>query len=231
MKPTKPILTLLAAITMAAPISAQVAPPAPNIDPDTTPTRPKRPARPELATELKTKLDSYKQEHEALRKALKERLAKIENPTREKIRRITNEFKANHAAKFQAQKALATQINEGLKTARPERPAKPEVSDQVKTQVKSLQTQHKEIHQSIQASKAALKTALQDATREERKQLLDNFRQDQKELHEQMKGIQRQIRETMAACFFPTAASDTRTELRRPPTRTEVQEARRTSDR
>ena len=234
MKPTKPILTALAAICLAAPVSAQdpvPPPPEPNIDPDTTPTRPERPARPELASELKTKLDAYKLEHEKLRNALKARLARIENPTREKIRRATHEFKTNHEAKLLAQKLLAAQIKEGLKTARPDRPEKPEVSDEVKTQVKTLQTQHKEIHQSIQASKAALKTALQDVTREERKQLLDKFRQDQKDLHEQMKGIQRQIRETMAASFANIATTDTRTELRRPPTRTEVQEARRTSDR
>jgi predicted transcriptional regulator len=235
MKPTKSVSTFLAAIVFSAPLLGQEPspPPATDLEPGNEPIRPERPARPELNDELKNKLQKYKQEQDALRKALKDRLDKIQNPTREKIQMVTRQFKANHQTHLAAQKFLASQIKEGLKAARPERPSKPEVTAEVKEQVQGLQDQHKKIHETIQASKAKLKESLHDVvSKEERRQLLDAFRQDQKDLHEQMKNIQRQIRETMVSSQPNiTADSATRPEMRRPPTRKEVSEARRTVDR
>lgn len=237
MKHSKPLPILLVALNLAVPLFSQEPspPPPPDLPDDNTgalaPTRPERPARTELANTLKEKLEDYKTKQDNLRKALKDRLAQIDNPTREKIRIATQAFELLHKDQLDALKARAALIKAELDAARPARPSKPLVSDEIKTQVISLQNQHKEVHDSLQASKAELKIALQDVTDEERAQLLDEFRQNQKDLHEQMKNIQRQIRETLHASLNTTDATTIRIEDRRPPSRTEVLEARRTADR
>lgn len=230
MKPIRTITAVLSTLALALPLLGQNPPAPPPVDPGAEPDRPERPAR-ELSDHLQAKLDNYKKKKDELRKALEQKLAKINNPTRAKIKQATKEFEIEQKPKFDAQKALAAQIKVEMEAARPERPAKPQVSPEVKTQVKTLQNQSKAIQNTLKTSSNALKVALKDATREEAKQLKDAFREEQKDLHDQMKDIQRQIRETLAAATpDASTASATRTEPRRPPSREEVEEARRTSD-
>ena len=199
------------------------------------PERPERPARPELNTELKDKLASYKEENDKLRSELKTQLKALSQPTREEIRQVTKAFQAANKDRIDQQKQLATEIKDGLKGARPERPTKPAISDAVSSQMDELRKQHGEIQKAAEESKRVLKETLADATKEERKQLIDQFREDQKKLHEELKGVQRQIRETLESArpSLSTEAGVERRERRRPPTRDDVRKTgdRRTSGR
>jgi len=199
------------------------------------PARPERPARPELNAELKDKLASYKEENDKLRSKLKTQLKALSKPTREEIRQVTQAFQAANKERLDQQKQLAAEIKDGLKVSRPERPAKPAVSDLVSSQMDELRKQHSEIQKAAEESKRVLKETLADATKEERKQLLDQFREEQKQLHEELKGVQRQIRETLESArpSLSTEAGAERPERRRPPSRDDVRKTgdRRTSGR
>ena len=80
--------------------------------------RPARPARPELSDDLKGQLDSYKKEHDDLRKSLHEKLKALKNPTRDQVKKITKEFQEANKDRYEAQKELAKSLKDGLKAAR-----------------------------------------------------------------------------------------------------------------
>ncbi len=186
--------------------------------------RPTRPARPELSDDLKGKLDSYKQEHADLRKALNDKLKALKNPTRDQVKKITKEFHEANKDRFEAQKELAKTLKDGLKAARPERPSKPVVPEKVL----ELRAAHDKVIKSVSESKRELMAALAKASKEERKSLLDGFREEQMKLQEEMKNIQRQIRESIHATSTDATAVKTRVK-RRPPPRPDV--SAKTTDR
>lgn len=233
MKKAKFFLLLSALTGWSVLAFSQTAPPPPpggDTDAD-APERPERPARTELSPDLKDKLSSYKEEHDSLRNELKALIKQLNKPNREKIREITKKFEVDNLSRIQAQKDLAKEIKTGLKEARPERPAKPQISPEMKLKVDLLRKQHKEINNAVAESTKELKTQLQIATREQRKELLDAFREDQKKLHQDLKNIQRQIRETLQPAIT-ASTSGVRTNNRRPPSRDDVvTDVRRESDR
>jgi len=191
-----------------------------------------RPSRPELSTELKDQLASYKKENEALRQELKAKLKNLKKPTREEIRKITQAFQRDNEDRLEAQKQLATQIKDSLQSARPSRPEKPSVPKEISDKMKTLREKHKTIEELVLAGKRELKAQLATASLEERKELLDSFREDQKKLHEDLKSVQRQIRETFHSNASSQGAS-IRSETRRPPSRQDIQktDVRRSRDR
>jgi len=188
--------------------------------------RPTRPARPELSDDLKGQLDSYKKEHDDLRKALHEKLKALKNPTRDQVKKITKEFHDTNKDRFDAQKELAKSLKDGLKAARPERPAKPVVPEKVL----ELRAAHDKVLKSVSESKREFMSALSKASKEERKDLLDGFREQQKKLQEEMKNIQRQIRESIDKPKTDVIAEKPRVE-RRPPPRPRPDVSSKTDDR
>ena len=73
--------------------SAKPGRPSPSKRGESKPQRPERPERPELSEELKTKMETYKEESQALRAELKEAIAALEEPTREQISEATKSFR------------------------------------------------------------------------------------------------------------------------------------------
>ena len=179
------------------------------------PERPQRPARPELSDDVKSKLDAYKKESGDLRKALKDQLKALKNPTRDQIKKISKDFQEVQKARIDAQKELSSQIKDGLKAARPERPAKPVVPDAVH----DLRKQHDETLKQVSEAKKALmqKLSAGKLSREDHKALLDGFREGQKKLQEDMKSIQRQIREAIEKPTGDAADAKERVDRRPPP--------------
>jgi hypothetical protein len=179
------------------------------------PERPQRPARPELSDDVKSKLDAYKKESDDLRKALKDQLKALKNPTRDQIKKITKGFQEAQKDRIDAQKELSSQIKDGLKAARPERPAKPVVPDAVN----DLRKQHDETLKQVSEAKKALmqKLSAGKLSREDHKALLDGFREGQKKLQEDMKSIQRQIREAIEKPTGDAADAKERVDRRPPP--------------
>jgi uncharacterized membrane protein len=179
------------------------------------PERPQRPARPELSDDVKSKLDAYKKESDDLRKVLKDQLKALKNPTRDQIKKITKGFQEAQKARIDAQKELSSQIKDGLKAARPERPAKPVIPDAVN----DLRKQHDETLKQVSEAKKALmqKLSAGKLSKEDHKALLDGFREGQKKLQEDMKSIQRQIREAIEKPAGDVADTKERVDRRPPP--------------
>ncbi|GEM_PF-1332143 len=179
------------------------------------PERPQRPARPELSDDVKSKLDAYKKESDELRKALKGQLKALKNPTRDQIKKITKDFQEAQKSRIDAQKELSSQIKDGLKAARPERPAKPVIPEAVN----NLRKQHDETLKQVSEAKKALmqKLAAGKLSKEDHKALLDDFREGQKKLQEDMKSIQRQIREAIEKPAGDVADNKERVDRRPPP--------------
>ena len=160
---------------------------------DNKPQRPERPERPELSEELKTKMETYKEESQALRAELKEAIAALEEPTREQISEATKSFRESNKDRFDAQKALSGEIRDSLKAARPERPERPEISPEAK----ALREKHQALLKSMGENKKELREALAQASEEERKELMESFREEQAQLSQELKALHKEIRESI----------------------------------
>ena len=182
------------------------------------PSKPQRPSRPELPTELKDKMGAYKKEQDAIKSELKEAIKKIEKPTREKVKQAIEAFNKANKERLDANKDLAKSIKEGLEANRPERPKKPEPTEEMK----ALQKSHAEKIKELNESRKKLMVSLKDASEEEKKDLIESFKGQQKDLHEELKNIQRQLREQIVICKKPTDGEKPKQRLeRRPPRRPE----------
>jgi Skp family chaperone for outer membrane proteins len=157
------------------------------------PERPERPERPEIPDELKTKMEAYKKESQALRQELKSAIGKIENPTREQIGEASSTFREANKKRYESQKGLIVEIRDGLKAIRPERPEKPELSDEAK----ALREKHAALLKSMGENKKNLREALAKATEDERKELFENFREQQEKLSAELKALHKEIRESI----------------------------------
>jgi len=171
------------------------------------PEKPKRPSRPEVSNDLKDKLDSYKEEKEALNKDLRAAIDDIKKKfkghpvSRAGIKKIIEQFNKENKDRIDAQKALGKEIKEGFKANRPERPVKPEISDEVK----ALHGQINEVTKKLTENKKALMNKLQEAKKQDvigrsdhiHKEIIDSFREEQASLMNELKGIQKQVREQL----------------------------------
>lgn len=183
------------------------------------PLKPQRPSRPELPTELKDKMGAYKKEQDAIKSELKEAIKKIEKPTREKVKQAIHAFNEANKERLEANKDLGKSIKEGLEANRPERPKKPEPSEEMK----ALQKAHIEKVKELNEGRKKLMVSLKEASEEEKKGLIESFKAQQKDLHEELKNIQRQLREQIIICKKPLSGDESKQRLeRRPPRRPET---------
>ena len=190
--------------------------------------RPERPARPEVPEELKTKVESYKEEKEALHQGLRKAIGDIQKIysdkggnklTRGAVQRIIKTFNEENKERLEAQKTLAKEIKSGFEANRPERPPKPEVPEAVA----GLRDAATEVGKKLQASKKALHTKLKEAKREDHREIIGQFKESQTALMNELKSIHKQIREEMDK-GRNLAQFNKATEHRRPPRRPEHKE-------
>ena len=155
--------------------------------------KPDRPERPEIPDELKTKMEAYKKESQALRQGLKDAIGKLKDPTREQVGEATSAFREDNKDRYESQKGLIVEIRDGLKAIRPERPEKPELSDEAK----ALREKHSALLKSMSENKKNLRESLSKATEDERKQLLENFREQHEKLSAELKALHKEIRDSI----------------------------------
>lgn len=186
---------------------------------DNKPLKPQRPARPELPTYLKSKMDEYKTQQDAIKSELKEVIKKINKPTREKVKQAIEAFNTANKERIDANRNLAKSIKEDLEFNRPERPKKPEPTEEMKT----LRKAHAEKINELNEGRKKLMISLKDASEEEKKNLIESFKGQQKDLHEELKNIQRQLREQIVICKKPIDGEKPKQRIeRRPPRRPEL---------
>ena len=155
--------------------------------------KPNRPERPEIPDELKSKMETYKKESQALREEMKATVGKLDDPTRQEAGEAVRAFREANKERYDAQKALVGEIRDGLKAARPERPEKPELS----AEAKALREKHQALLKSRSENLKKLREALAKASEDERKELIGKFREDQDKLAQELKELHKEIRESV----------------------------------
>lgn len=154
--------------------------------------RPKRMAKPELSGNVKNRLAEIKAEQKKLHESMKAKLANLgEGASKEKMREAIEEFKADNKDKFEAIKQAHEAIREGIETARPEKPERPELTAELKVKVEALKEKHKELH----TARKELHEQLKEASKEEKEVLISTFKETNKEKHEEIKTQSKEIKE------------------------------------
>ena len=175
--------------------------PKPEIKPKPKPNKPSRPnPRPEPPKEVKDKMGAYKEAQKTLQEGLKKRLKDLgEKPSREAVRKEVERFKAENKAAIDSQKSLGKDIQDWHKDNRPERPKRPEPSEDVKNKMNALKEQQEAFKGVRDAFRQAMERS-KDMSKEDRDELIKEFKEASVENHraikEAHKALQKQIRET-----------------------------------
>lgn len=162
--------------------------------------KPKPPVKPEPPADVKEKLDAYKTGQKSLQDGLKAEINKLgKKPSREAVRKTVEKYRAENKDLIEAQKEIGKDIQEWHKDNRPERPARPEPSEEVKEKIlavkekeKEMQSIRRDFHETLKESKDLTKEAREDMIKEFKEKNADKH----KALKEAQKELQKKIRET-----------------------------------
>ena len=158
--------------------------------------RPKRSVKPELSDAVKDSLAEIKADQKKLHESMKAKLADLgEGASKEDMREAIEAFKADNKDKFEAIKQAHEAIREGIETARPEKPERPELTAELKVKVEALKEKHKELH----TARKELHEQLKEASKEEKQELITEFKETNKAKHEEIKTQSKEIKEEIRA--------------------------------
>jgi hypothetical protein len=157
-----------------------------------------RPAKPELSDETKAQLESIKSDKDALKAAIGEELEKLglgKDSSKEDVRAAVESFREANKDRFDAIKEASEKVHETLKAARPERKKRPEPTPEIKAKIAAVKAVGKKLHE----SRNDLRKELKDATKENRKILIEKFKTDNKGKHEELKAAHKELKEAVRA--------------------------------
>lgn len=148
-----------------------------------------------LPDDLNTAIDEYQATQQTLRQDLADQISALENPTREQVREVTDQFKADNADLIAAQQELAQSIRDEVSALRMENaPDRPEVPEAVQ----EAREQFRQQRQSMVQSRQQLREDLAAATsEEERRALITAFREQQRENVQDLREVRRTLREQL----------------------------------
>ena len=157
---------------------------------------PKRLPKPEIPEELKEKIAQVKESEKALHEEIK---AKIEGlgkeATREEIKATVEAFKESNKDRFEEIKEAHAAIKEDINANRPEKPERPELTEELKVKVDALHSARKEMHE----AQKELRETLKDASEEERKEAITAFKEANKAKHDKIKSQAKEVKEEIRA--------------------------------
>ena len=149
----------------------------------------------ELPDELQSAIDDYQAIQAALREDLAGQIEALENPTREEVRALTDQFKADNEDTLMAQRELAQSIRDEVSAIRMENA--PDPAD-IPEAVLEAREQFREQRAAMVAARQQLREDLAAATTEdERKALIEAFRQQQRENVQDIRELRRSVREQL----------------------------------
>ena len=149
----------------------------------------------ELPDELQSAIDDYQAIQAALREDLAGQIESLENPTREEVRALTDQFKADNEDTLMAQRELAQSIRDEVSAIRMENA--PDPAD-IPEAVLEAREQFREQRAAMVAARQQLREDLAAATTEdERKALIEAFRQQQRENVQDIRELRRSVREQL----------------------------------
>ena len=163
------------------------------------PVKPKPQPRPEIPTDVKEKMDSYKETQGELQDGLRSTLQALgKKPSREEVRKTLEKFRSENKDTIEAQKELGKSIHEWQKDNRPSRPGKPEPTAEVKEKLQQVREKQKELDVVKKAFHEKLKNS-KELSKDQRVDLIKEFKQANADKHkavkEAQKELQKEIRE------------------------------------
>ena len=158
----------------------------------------KRPAKPELSAETKAQLEAIKKDKDALKTAIGDELEKLglgKDSSKEDVRAAVEAFRNANKDRFEAIKEASEKVHETLKAARPDRKKRPEPTPEIKAKIAAVKAVGKKLHE----SRGNLRKELKDATKEDRKILIEKFKVDNKDKHEELKAAHKELKDAVRA--------------------------------
>jgi polyhydroxyalkanoate synthesis regulator phasin len=157
---------------------------------------PIRPAKPELSDEVKEKIAAVKELEKSLHGEIKAEVEKLgKEASREEIKTAVEAFKESNKERFDEIKEAHAAIRENLEANRPEKPERPELTEELKAKVEALHAKRKEMHE----AQKALHQNLKEASKEEREEMITAFKEQNKEKHEEIKTQAKAVKEDIRA--------------------------------
>jgi chromosome segregation ATPase len=158
--------------------------------------RPQRPQKPEISEEMKAKIEEVKALEKAIHTEIKSQVDALgKEATREEIKATVEAFKESNQDKFEKIREVHATIKENLNSNRPQKPERPELTEELKAKVNALQTARKEMHE----AQKELHETLKDSSEEERKELISAFKEANKAKHEEIKTQAKEVKEDIRA--------------------------------
>ncbi|OUU27397.1 MAG: hypothetical protein CBC04_03330 [Verrucomicrobia bacterium TMED44] len=153
---------------------------------------PVRPAKPELSNEVKEKIAAVKELEKSIHGEIKAEVEKLgKEASREDIKTAVEAFKESNKERFDEIKEAHAAIRENLEANRPEKPERPELTEELKAKVEALHAKRKEMH----VAQKELHNNLKDASKEDRKEMITAFKESNKEKHEEIKTQAKAVKE------------------------------------
>ena len=158
--------------------------------------RPQRPEKPEISDELKAQIESVRELEKAIHSEIKARVEALGNEaTQEEIKATVEAFKESNKDRFEEIKEAHSAIKEDMIANRPEKPERPELTEELKVKVEALHSARKEMHE----AQKELRETLKDASEEERKEAITAFKEANKAKHEEIKSQAKEVNEEIRA--------------------------------
>ncbi|MDA1047506.1 MAG: hypothetical protein O3A82_11320 [Verrucomicrobia bacterium] len=157
-----------------------------------------RPVKLVLSDEVKAQLDAIKGDKDALKAAIGEELEKLglgKDSSKDDVRAAVEAFKKANQDRFDAIKAASEKVHETLNAARPDRKERPEPTPEINAKIAVVKAVGKKLHE----SRGNLRKELKDATKEDRKILIEKFKVDNKDKHEELKAAHKELKDAVRA--------------------------------
>jgi hypothetical protein len=164
------------------------------------PELPTKPVKPEIPEEIKSAIEEHKSTDKKLKDDFKLKINELgKDASREDIKKLAEKFREDNAELIATQKELGKKIQNWFKDNKPERPKRPEPSEEVKEKIKAVHDKKKV----LDVAKRELQEKLKESkglTKEEKQALIEKFKEENAEKHkalkEAQKELQKKIRET-----------------------------------
>jgi len=157
------------------------------------PVKPVPPIVPVPPTEVKEKMDSYKEAQQTLQSGLRNKIKELgKKPTKEEVRKVVEKYRADNKDLIDSQKELGKSIQEWQKENRPERPKRPEPSAEIKEKLKDIHSKKTEMDEIKKAFQETLKSS-KDLTKQQREELIKNFKEANADKHKAIKDAQKEL--------------------------------------
>ena len=118
-----------------------------------------------------------------MQEELKAKLNELGNDaSREEIKATVESFKENNQDRIEEIKATFASIREQLEAIHPEKPTRPELTNELKAKVHSLQSKRKEMQVGN-----SLRENLKNASKKDREALITSFKEENKRKHQEIK--------------------------------------------